>query len=137
MRHRRADAILLLYPRRVRKAHGPEMVALIDDLVAHEGRSRAGLFVRLAVDGLIQRIASTATAWTLAAVLAATSFGGLALSDFATASCTRVCRGSRTRPRPSLPPAVTPHRAPTTHFSRQDSRPPGTVRNRPTAQEAR
>jgi hypothetical protein len=36
-------------------------VALIDELIAHEGRSRTGLVMRLAVDGLVQRIASTAT----------------------------------------------------------------------------
>ena len=65
MRHRLTGAILLLYPRRVRKGHGPEIVALIDDLVAHEGSSRVRLFVRLAVDGLVQRVASTATVWTV------------------------------------------------------------------------
>src|ERR1700690_3724990 len=86
MRRRLTSTILLLYPRPVREGHGPEIVALIDDLIAHEGRSRAGLFIRLAVDGLVQRIASTATVWTAIAVLAATSFGGLALSDFAAAS---------------------------------------------------
>ena len=46
MRHRLTEAILLLYPRRVRERHGPEMTALIDDLIAHEGRSRTGLFTR-------------------------------------------------------------------------------------------
>jgi hypothetical protein len=86
MMHRLTGAILLLYPRRVREAHGPEIVSLIDDLIAYEGRSRTGLFVRLAADGLLQRIASTATVWTVAAVLTATSFGGLAVSDFATAN---------------------------------------------------
>jgi hypothetical protein len=86
MRHRLTTAILLLYPRRVRDDHGPEIVTLIDDLIVHEGRSRARLFARLAADGLVQRIASTATAWTAAAVLAATSFGGLAISQFATAN---------------------------------------------------
>lgn len=86
MRQRLTDAILLLYPRRVRERHGPEIVALIDDLIAHEGRSRTGLFMRLAVDGLVQRIASTATAWTVVAVLVTTSFGGLAVSDFAAAN---------------------------------------------------
>ena len=86
MRHRLAAAILLLYPRRVREGHGPEIVALIDDLIAHEGRSRTELFIRLAVDGLVQRIASTATVWTVVAVLVTTSFGGLAVSDFAAAS---------------------------------------------------
>ena len=73
MRRRLTGAILLLYPRRVREAHGPEILALIDDLIAHEGSSRPRLFVRLAVDGLLQRIATTATAWTMVAVLAATS----------------------------------------------------------------
>ena len=86
MTSRLTDAILLLYPRRVRDAHGPEIVALIDDLIAHEGRSPAALCVRLAVDGLVQRMASIATVWTVVAVLAATTFGGLALSDFAAAS---------------------------------------------------
>jgi hypothetical protein len=85
MRRRLTGAILLLYPRRVREAHGPEIVSLIDDLIAHEGRSRTGLFIRLAVDGLVQRMALTATVWTMVAVLAATSFGGLAVSDFAAA----------------------------------------------------
>ena len=88
MRHRLTGAILLLYPRRVREGHGPEIVALIDDLVAHEGRSRARLFIGLAVDGLVQRVASTATVWTVVAVLLATSFGGLAVSDFAAANAT-------------------------------------------------
>jgi hypothetical protein len=86
MTNRLVGAILLLYPRRVRRHHGPEIVALIDDLVARDGRSRARLFTRLAVDGLAQRVASTATAWTAAAVLATTTIGGLAVSDFAAAS---------------------------------------------------
>jgi hypothetical protein len=86
MRNRLTAVILLLYPRRVRKAHGPEIVSLMDDLIAHEGRSRTGLFIRLAIDGLVQRIASTATVWTIAAVLAATSVGGLAASGFAAAN---------------------------------------------------
>jgi hypothetical protein len=89
MRHRLTRAILLLYPRRVRNGHGPEIAALIDDLIAHDGRSRTRLVTRLAVDGLVQRAASTATAWTVAAVMAATSFGGLAISDFAAADATR------------------------------------------------
>ncbi len=86
MSNRLAGAILRLYPRRVRDAHGPEMVSLIDDLIAYDGRSRTGLFIRLAVDGLVQRIASTATVWTVVAVLAATGVGDLAISDFAAAS---------------------------------------------------
>jgi hypothetical protein len=86
MSNRLTSAILLLYPRRVREGHGPEIVALIDDLIAHEGRSRTGLCIRLAVDGLVQRLASTATVWTVVAVLAATTFGGLAVSDLAAAS---------------------------------------------------
>lgn len=85
MRHRLAAAILLLYPRRVRKRHGPEIVSLVDDLIAAEGRSRHRVFMRLAVDGLVQRVASTATIWTVAAVLAATSSGALAVSDLAAA----------------------------------------------------
>jgi hypothetical protein len=95
MRRRLTGAILLLYPRQVREGHGPEIVALIDDLIAHEGRSRAPLFIRLAVDGLVQRIASAAAAWTVVAVLVATSFGGLAVSDFAAANAFHV-----------VPPAV-------------------------------
>jgi hypothetical protein len=86
MSRRLTGAILLLYPRRVRERHGPEILALIDDLIARERRSRTGLFIRLAVDGLVQRIAATATASTVVAVLAATIFGGLALSAFAAAS---------------------------------------------------
>jgi len=86
MSHGLTRAILLLYPRRVRERHGPEIETLIDELITHEGRSRTGLCVRLALDGLAQRLVCTATAWTVAGVLAATSFGGLAVSDFATAS---------------------------------------------------
>ena len=86
MRRRLVGAILLIYPRRVRRHHGSEIVSLIDDLIAHDGRSRARLMTRLAADGLTLRLASTATAWTAAAVLAATSIGGLAVSDFAAAS---------------------------------------------------
>lgn len=86
MRRRLIGAILLIYPRRVRQGHGPEIVALIDDLIAHEGRSHARLVIRLATDGLLQRVTSTATVWTVVAVLATTSFGGLAVSDFAAAS---------------------------------------------------
>jgi hypothetical protein len=90
MSHRLTSAILLLYPRQVREGHGPEIVALIDDLIAHEGRSRTRLFIRLAVDGLVQRMALTATVWTVSAVLVATSFGGLAVSDFAAADAPQV-----------------------------------------------
>jgi hypothetical protein len=43
-----------------------------------EGRSRARLYMRLALDGLAQRIATITTAWTMTAVLAATTLGGLA-----------------------------------------------------------
>jgi hypothetical protein len=86
MRRRLAGAILLLYPRRVRQGHGPEIVALIEDLIAREGRSRARLFVRLAADGVVQRLASTVTVWTVVAVLAATSFGGMAVSEFTAAA---------------------------------------------------
>jgi len=89
MRHRATRAILLAFPRRVRERHGPEIVALIDDLITHDGRSRAGLFLRLALDGLVQRIATITTAWTMAAVLAATTLGGLAVSDLAAASAHR------------------------------------------------
>jgi hypothetical protein len=82
---RLVGVILLLYPRRVREGHGAELVRLIDDLIVQEGRSRIGLFMRLAVDGLVQRMASTAAAWSLVAVLATTSVGDLVVSDFAAA----------------------------------------------------
>ena len=108
MRGGLADAILLLYPRRVRKDHGPEIIAVIDDLIAHDRRSRTGLFVRLAVDGLVQRIASAATVRTIVAVLATTGFGGLAVSDFAAASAyqdvTRTGTPSRRHPTHQTPP---------------------------------
>ena len=95
MRRRLTSTILLLYPRRVRDRHGHEIIGLIEDLIAHERRSRAGMFMRLAVDGLIQRIASTATAWTLVGVLAATTFGGLAVSEFAAARAPRAAHATR------------------------------------------
>jgi hypothetical protein len=118
MRHRLTGAILLLYPRRVREGHGGEIVALIDDLIAHEGRSRTGLFIRLAADGLVQRIASTATAWTVVAVLAATSFGGLAVSEFASAKLQVVSRTVH-RVAPARHAHRTPHHLPRWHrFSR-------------------
>jgi hypothetical protein len=114
MSNRLTDAILLLYPRRVRDAHGPEIAVLVEDLIAHEGRSPAALCMRLAVDGLVQRTASIATVWTLVAVLAATTFGGLALSDFAAASAfqgaprtTRTTGTTRT-----VAPAAHMHRTP-------------------------
>jgi hypothetical protein len=98
MRRRLTGAILLLYPRRVRKGHGSEIVALIDDLIAHEGRSHTGLLIRLAGDGLVQRIASTAAVWTMVVVLAVTTFGGLAVSNFAAAHALHVgTRTTRTR----------------------------------------
>jgi hypothetical protein len=109
MRRRLADAILLLYPRRVREVHGPEIVAVIDDLVARDGRSPARLFARLAVDGLIQRVASTAALWTVAATLAVTSLGGLAVSDLAAArslrSAPRTAHAAATRPSATAPAA--------------------------------
>jgi hypothetical protein len=114
MRHRLTGAILLLYPRRVREGHGGEIVALIDDLIAHEGRSRTGLFIRLAADGLVQRIASTATAWTVVAVLAATSFGGLAVSEFASAKLQVVPRTVH-RVAPARGTHQTPHHRPRWH----------------------
>jgi hypothetical protein len=116
MRHRLTGAILLLYPRRVREGHGPEIVALIDDLITDEGRSRTGLFIRLAVDGLVQRIASTATVWTVVAVLAATSFGGLAVSDFAAANATlQVAPRTAHTVAPAWHTHQTPHQLPRWH----------------------
>jgi hypothetical protein len=123
MRHRLAGAILLLYPRRVRKGHGPEIVALIDDLITHEGRSRIRLFVRLAVDGLVQRVASTATVWTAVAVLAATSFGGLAVSDFAAANSPKVAPRMMHAVAPVWHTHQTPRRLPRWHrTSRRSAR---------------
>lgn len=86
MNRRLQRLILLLYPRPVRKDHGPEMLALIDELIAHDRRSPITLSLRLAADGLLQRATSTATVWTVVALLITTSLGGLAISDFATAN---------------------------------------------------
>ncbi len=116
---RLTGAVLLLYPRRIRKRHGAEIMALIDDLIAHEGRSRTAMFMRLAMDGLVQRIASTATAWTVAVALVATSFGGLAVSDFAAANALPV----KLRTVHTLAPArhthQTPHHIPRSHRTPQ------------------
>jgi hypothetical protein len=79
-------AALLLYPRAVRHGHGEEIESLVAELIEHDGRSRPAVLARLAADGLIQRLASRATAWVLVITLALTSFGGLAVSDFAAAS---------------------------------------------------
>jgi hypothetical protein len=121
MSNRLTGAILLLYPRRVREGHSPEIAALIDDLIAHEGRSRTGLFIRLAVDGLVQRIATTATAWTVVAVLAATSLGGLAVSDFAAADAPQVAPRTVHTVAPARHTQQPPHQLPrqdrTTHRS--------------------
>jgi hypothetical protein len=121
MRHRLTGAILLLYPRRVREGHGPEIVALIDDLIAHEGRSRTGLHMRLAADGLVQRLASTATAWTVSAVLAATSFGGLAVSDFAAADAPHALPRTAHTVAPASHRHQTPHHLPRTHRTSRQS----------------
>jgi len=131
MRRRLTRAILLLYPRRVRKRHGLEIVSLIDDLIAHDKRSRARLLIRLAVDGLVQRTATTTTAWTMVAVLAATSLAGLAVSDFAAASAHQ----DATRTTRTLAPAQHTHQTPnhpprSTHPSR---RPAGTTARRLTS----
>ncbi len=115
MRRRLTHAILLLYPRWVRDRHGPEIVALIEDLIAHEGGSRTGLFIRLAVDGLVQRVASTATVWSVAAVLAATSFGALAVSDFAAARALQVVPRTVHTVAPARHTHRTPHHPPRLH----------------------
>jgi hypothetical protein len=110
MRRRATRVILLLYPRRVRQRHGPEIAALIDELIMHDGRSRARLYVRLAIDGLVQRTATTATVWTAVAVLAATSLAGLAASGFAAASAQQ---GAQRTPSTVAQPRhvhTTPHR---------------------------
>lgn len=122
-------AILLLYPRRVRHGHGPEIAALIDDLVAREGRSRARLSIRLAADGLAQRIASTATVWTAVAVLGATSIGGLAVSQFAAA---RSFRGEPRAVHTAQPSTTAPHSA-SVGRHRRATRHSGAIRTAPTA----
>lgn len=114
MRHRLIGAILLLYPRRIRRGHGAEIVMLIDDLIAHGGKAPR-LFIRLAADGLVQRIASTASVWTAVAVLATTSFAGLAVSEFAAAT------GLHHAPRPvptAAPARHTRPRRPARHDTR-------------------
>ena len=122
MRRRLTAAILLLYPRRVREGHGPELVALVDDLIAHEGRSRTRLLIRLAADGLVQRIATTATAWTVSAVLVATSFGGLAVSDFAAADAPQVVPRTVHTDAPTWHTRQTPHHPPRTHRTSRPTR---------------
>jgi hypothetical protein len=114
MRRRVTRMILLLYPRRVRTRHGAEIAGLIDDLIAHDGRSRARLFTRLALDGLIQRTATTTTVWTAVAVLAATSLGGLAASGFAAASA----QGGAPRTTSTAAPAPARHVHQTPHLDR-------------------
>jgi hypothetical protein len=131
MRHRLSGAILLLYPRRVREDHGPEIVALIGDLIANDGRSRPGLFIRLAVDGLVQRLTSTATVWTVSAVLLATSFGGLAVSDFAAANAFHVVPRTVHTLAPTRHAHQTPHHLPRWH--RTPRRSAGMIARRPTS----
>jgi hypothetical protein len=127
MSNRLTGAILLLYPR-VREGHGPEIVALVDDLIAHEGRSRTGLFIRLAVDGLVQRIASTATLYSVVAVLVATSFGGLAVADFAAANVFQVVPRTVRTVAPAWHTHQTPHHLPRWH--RTSGRPAGMIARR-------
>lgn len=109
MKHRLTGAILLLYPRRVRERHGQEIVGLIDDLAAHDEHSPIRLFIRLAMDGLVQRLASTATAWAIAAVLVATAFAPLAVSDLATARALHVVRRTQRTIAPARPTQEAPH----------------------------
>ena len=118
-------AILLLYPRRVRDRHGPEIATLIDDLVEHEGRSHARLFARLALDGLVQRVASTTTVWTVVAVLAATSIGGLAVSDFAAASAFQSAPQTAHTVAPARHPRLTPSKPPRSRRSATQPAHPG------------
>jgi hypothetical protein len=98
-------------------------VALIDDLIAHEGRSSTGLFIRLAVDGLVQRLASTATVWTVVAVLVATSFGGLAVSDFAGANALQVVPRTVDTVAPAWHELQTPRHLPRWHRTSRRSAP--------------
>lgn len=80
------SAVLLLYPRSVRRRHGAELASLVEELIRHEGRSRPRVMSRLVLDGVIQRLTARATAWAVALGLALMTFGGLAASDFAAAS---------------------------------------------------
>ena len=90
-------------------------MALIDDLIAQDGRSRTGLVIRLAVDGMVQRIASTATLWTVVAVLVGTSFGGLAVSEFAAANSLQVAPRTLHTVAPAWNTHPTPHHLPQWH----------------------
>jgi hypothetical protein len=80
------SATLLLYPRPVRRRHGAELESLVEELIEREGASRHRVMGRLALDGLCQRLSSRATALVVMGTLLLTSFGGLAVSDFAAAS---------------------------------------------------
>jgi len=106
MSNRLIHAILLLYPRRVRDAHGPEIVVLIDDLIAHEDVASRAPACAWRWTGWSNAWPRSPTVWTVVAVLAATTFGGLALSDFAAASAFQgVPRTART-----VAPAAHTHR---------------------------
>ncbi len=83
------SAALLLYPRAVRRHHGAELESLVEELIERDGASRPVLVGRLLADGLVQRLTSRSTAWVVAVTLVITSVGGLAVSDFATASAHR------------------------------------------------
>ena len=80
------SATLLLYPRPVRRRHGAELESLVAELIEREGASRHRVVGRLALDGLTQRLSTRTTAVVVMVTLLLTSFGGLAVSDFAAAS---------------------------------------------------
>jgi hypothetical protein len=118
------SATLLLYPRAVRRGHGPELESLVQDLIDHDGASRHRVMTRLALDGLIQRLTTRATGLVVAGTLLLTSVGGLAVSDFAAASArgavpahtTGVTR--QTQPQVTRPRALHPGHDKAGHASR-------------------
>jgi hypothetical protein len=99
------SAVLLLYPRAVRANHGAELESLVEELIERDGASPPVVISRLAADGLLQRMTSRTTGWVVAVTLALTSFGGLAVSDFAAASAHQA-RPSVTRATTRTAPAA-------------------------------
>ncbi len=92
------SATLLLYPRAVRRGHGAELESLVQELIERDGASRPRVMTRLALDGLTQRMTTRATAMVVGATLLVTSFGGLAVSDFAAASARDAVPAHRAHP---------------------------------------
>jgi hypothetical protein len=108
MMRRLIAAALLLYPRAVRASHGEELESLVEELIERDGASRPVVITRLAADGLLQRLTGRTTAWVVAVTLALTSFGGLAVSDFAAASARQALPAGARTPAHTLPVARTP-----------------------------